>query len=94
MTVVERVLELVLRAERPLSLQSLTAALGADPRRVASACAHLEQRGEILRTREGIMPQITWPPLPAVGIRTRGRDLVPCVGLVLAIEGCRGLEAA
>lgn len=94
MTVVERVLELVLRAERPLSLSSLTAALGADPRRVASACAHLEQRGEIMRTSEGIIPPIAWPTLPAVGVRARGRDLVPCVGLVLAPEGCRGLEVA
>lgn len=94
MTVVERVLEHVLRAEGPQSLRTLTAALGADPRRVASACAHLEQRGEILRTSEGVMAPIAWPDLPAVGMRARGRDLRPCIGLVLAPEGCRGLGVA
>lgn len=94
MTVVERVLELVLRADGPQSLSSLTAALGADPRRVASACAHLEQRGEILRTSEGVMAPIDWPELPAVCVRAPGRNLVPCVGMVLAPEGCRGLEVA
>lgn len=94
MTVVERVLELVLRADGPQSLSSLTAALGADPRRVASACTHLEQRGEILRTREGVMAPISWPDMPAVGVRARGRDLVPCAGLRLALEGCRGPEVA